>query len=208
MVSVAIVFHSGFGHTATLAEAVRSGAAGIEGVDAVMVPVEELEQHWGTLDAADAMIFGAPTYMGSVSAGFKQFMEATSGRYFEQRWNGKLAAGFTNSCSHSGDKLNTLQAFVLFAAQHGMHWLSLGLLSGNETSRSSADELNRCGAWLGAMAQSNIDQGPDLAPPAADRSTARHLGERVARAAQRWRAGMERVPLEAPGLHRAEATTA
>lgn len=205
MVCVAIVFHSGFGHTAMLAEAARSGVAGVEGVNAVMVPVGELEQHWQTLDSADAMIFGAPTYMGSVSASFKQFMEATSGRYFEQRWNGKLAAGFTNSCSHSGDKLNTLQALALFAAQHGMHWISLGLLSGNETSHSTADELNRCGAWLGAMAQSNIDQGPDLAPPPADRKTARHLGERVARAAQRWQAGMEQVPLERPARRQIEA---
>ncbi|HLH12729.1 MAG TPA: hypothetical protein VKV77_12755 [Methylovirgula sp.] len=37
------------------------------------------------------------------------------------------------------------------------------------------------GFWLGAAAQSNVDQGPELAPPEADLATARHLGSRVAR---------------------------
>ncbi len=208
MVRTAIVFHSGFGHTAALAEAAARGASGVEHVVAQRVPVADLERHWDLLDNADAMIIGAPTYMGSVSADFKRFMEATSGRYFEQRWNDKLAAGFANSGSQNGDKLNTLQAFVLFAAQHGMHWLSLGLLGGNITSTSTVAELNRCGSWLGAMAQSHIDQGPDMAPPEADRRTAQHLGERVARSALRWRGGAQSLLPEAPRRHRIESTVA
>jgi hypothetical protein len=35
------------------------------------------------------------------------------------------------------------------------------------------------------MAQSNVEQSPDLAPPPEDRRTAAHLGERVARLAER-----------------------
>ena len=42
------------------------------------------------------------------------------------------------------------------------------------------------GASLGAMAQSNVDESADVVPPAADLDTARSLGERVAKCAQRW----------------------
>jgi len=187
--NVVILYHSGFGHTAALAAAVLKGAASVPGAQAQLIRTEDAEQHWGELDAADAIIFGAPTLMGSVSAGMKQFMEKVVERYFGQRWNGKLAAGFTNSASLSGDKLNTLVDMVMFAAQMGMHWLSLGLLSGVDATHSKMDSLNRLGSWLGAMAQSNVDQGPALAPPESDRRTAEHLGRRVAEAALRWRAG-------------------
>ena len=59
----------------------------------------------GILDAADAIIFGAPTYTSSISGPFKVFMDATSKKWFAHAWKDKIAAGFTNSGSHSGDKL-------------------------------------------------------------------------------------------------------
>lgn len=186
-VRVAVVYHSGFGHTQVLAEAVAAGAREID-ADAVLLSVDDLEQlDWDRLADADAIIFGSPTYMGSVSAPFKAFMDASSKIWFEQGWKDKLAAGFTNSASYSGDKLNTLQQLSVFAAQHGMVWVGLGLLPGNNSSQGSPDDLNRIGSYLGAMAQSNADQGADLVPPQSDRDTARHLGRRVAQAARRWK---------------------
>jgi len=187
--NVVILYHSGFGHTGALAAAVERGATAVPGVTATLLRTEDVDQRWAELDAADAIVFGAPTLMGSVSAGMKQFMEKVVERYFHQKWDGKLAAGFTNSASLSGDKLNTLVDLVMFSAQMGMHWLSLGLLSGIDATHSKADSMNRLGSWLGVMAQSNVDQGADLAPPDSDRRTAEHLGRRVAEAALRWRAG-------------------
>jgi NAD(P)H dehydrogenase (quinone) len=189
MVKIAIIYHSGFGHTKVQAEAVHRGAAEVPGAEARLIPVEEHAQHWDFLDAADAIVFGAPTYMAGPSAPFKAFLDATAGRWAEQRWKDKLAAGFTNSAGHNGDKLATLQSFALFAMQHSMVWIGLGLLPGNHTSRSSPEDLNRMAGFLGAMAQSNADAPPDVAPPAADRATAAHLGRRVAQAAVRWRSG-------------------
>lgn len=180
MIQVAVVYHSGYGHTAKQAEAVRAGAASVPGASVTLVPVEKIEQHWGGLEAADAIVFGSPTYMGGVSAPFKSFMDASSGTWAGQKWKGKLAAGFTNSASQSGDKLNTLIQLAVFAAQHGMHWISLGLLPGNNSSKGSTEDLNRLGGYLGAMAQSNADVGADVAPPAADLRTAAELGRRVA----------------------------
>jgi multimeric flavodoxin WrbA len=72
--------------------------------------------------------------MGSASAAFKVFMEASSRRWMEQRWADKLAAGFTNSGSWNGDKQNTLVQFVTFAAQHGMLWVPLGQMPGNNST--------------------------------------------------------------------------
>ncbi len=183
---VVVAYHSGFGHTKVLAEAVAEGAKENQS-QTTLVAVDDPEQiDWQRLAEADAIIFGTPTYMGSVSAPFKAFMDASSKVWFEQGWKDKLAAGFTNSASYSGDKLNTLQQLSVYAAQHGMNWISLGLMPGNNSSQGSPDDLNRIGSYLGAMAQSNADQDAELTPPQSDRDTARHLGKRVAEAAKRW----------------------
>ena len=185
MKKVAVVYHSGFGHTERQAKAVLEGAAAVAGVTAQLVSVADAEKHWDDLAAADAIIFGAPTYMGSVSAGFKKFMDDSAKVWFASAWKDKLAAGFTNSASQSGDKLNSLVQLMVFANQHGMLWVSLGLMPGNNSSKGSVNDLNRLGSFSGAMAQSNNDQGAD-AMLESDLKTAAHLGKRVAEAALRY----------------------
>ena len=189
-ITICVVYHSGYGHTQKQAEAVAEGISSVDGVACELLPVAELADAeapaWATLDACDAMVFGSPTYMGSASADFKQFMEASSQRWMEQRWVLKLAAGFTNSGSQNGDKQNTLMQFVTFAAQHGMLWANLSQMPGNNHSGGSVEDMNRLGASLGAMAQSNVDAAPEEAPTAADLNTARSFGEHVANCAVRW----------------------
>lgn len=117
-------------------------------------------------------------------------MEAsTKTAWFEQKWLNKIAAGFTNSGAQHGDKLNSLVSLTLFAAQHGMTWVNLGLMPGNSTSTGSVNDLNRHGSWLGAMAQSNNDQAPDVTPIKSDLDTAAHLGQRVVEITQRFVSG-------------------
>lgn len=179
---VAIVYHSGYGHTARQAAAVRDGVAQVEGAEALLMTVEEARARWNDLASAEAIIFGAPTYVASASAEFKAFQEASSNVVMAKGfgWKDKIAAGFTNSGSRSGDKLSTLMQMALFAAQHGMHWVNLALPPGNCSSTGSEDDLNRLGFWLGAGAQSDTDRAADVTPPEADLATARHLGKRVA----------------------------
>lgn len=192
MSNVAVVYHSGYGHTKKQAEAVAAGAESVPGTRVLLVSVEEAAGQAEALNAADAIIFGSPTYMGGVSGPFKTWMDTTSKVW--GKWNGKLAAGFTNSASQSGDKLNSLVQLSIFAAQHGMLWVSLGLMPGNNNSKGSVNDLNRLGSFLGAMAQSNADQGPEDGPIASDLETAQHLGRRVAeQAALRVQAGRELV---------------
>lgn len=118
---IAIVYHSGFGHTAKLARFVEEGVKEVEGSEAFMVALGDKQVPWEKLEKADAIIFGSPTYNGTVSAVFKQFMEDSTGPAFvEQKWKNKIAAGFTNSGAEHGDKLNSLMTMSLFAAQHAM----------------------------------------------------------------------------------------
>ena len=180
MTHVAIVYHSGYGHTKALAEQVAQGAALAPDVTSQLISVADVDNHWDDLDKADAIIFGSPTYMGAASAAFRTFAEASSKRWFTLAWKNKVAGGFTNSGSQNGDKGNTMVELVTLAAQHGMIWVSLGLPPGNNSSKGSVEDLNRLGGSLGALAQSNVDQGGEDAPIASDRATAQAYGRRVA----------------------------
>ncbi len=190
---IAIVYHSGFGHTAVVAEHVAKGIASVAGAEAKLYKADDLVSPdagpWDELNAADAIVFGAPTYMGSASATMKQFIDASSKVWFSQSWKDKLASGFTNSGSWSGDKLSTLSQLAILAAQHGMIWVSTGMLPGNNNSKGSPEDINRVGSFLGLMTQANIDQGPEIVPPAADRQTAELFGKRIAETAIRWQRG-------------------
>ena len=128
--SVVVIYHSGYGHTKKLAEAVFEGVQENHNVTGLLISVDEVEDHWEDLDNATAIIFGAPTYMGSISSGFWAFAEKTSKRWFELKWKDKLAAGFINSGSQNGDKLQSLHSLFNLSQQHGMIWVGLGLLAG------------------------------------------------------------------------------
>lgn len=187
---IAVVHHSGFGHTAAMARAVAEGAAEVEGAVVESFDVGEAPYPFEDLAQADAIIFGCPTYMGSASAPFKAFMDASSKpAYLPLAWKDKVAAGFTNSGAHSGDKLATLTQLAVFAAQHRMIWVGLDVAPGDATADGSPEDLNRIGSWLGAMGQSDYDSSPEEGPSASDRKTAAALGRRVAEVAARWVSG-------------------
>jgi NAD(P)H dehydrogenase (quinone) len=178
---ISIVYDSGYGHTARVAEVVADGAREIEGSQVALMAIADSKVDWASLEKSDAIIFGSPTYSGMVSARFKQFCEdSTKTAWFEQKWRNKISAGFTNSGAQHGDKLNSLVSMALFAAQHGMIWVGLDLMPGNASSTGSVDDLNRHGSWLGVMTQSNNDQGVDVTPIESDLKTAAYLGKRVA----------------------------
>jgi multimeric flavodoxin WrbA len=190
---VAIAYHSGYGHTARQAEAVAEGAATVPGTTVDLIPLDELtEDTWARLTAADAIVFGAPTYMGSPSWVFKKFAEESVRVWAaDLAWRDKIAAGFTNSKAMSGDKLNSLVDLSVFAAQHGMIWVGLDVYPGWAQSTASVEDLNRLGSWLGAMAQSDADLSAEKAPPATDLRTAAALGARVATVTHRHLRGAQ-----------------
>jgi NAD(P)H dehydrogenase (quinone) len=186
MAKVAVVYHSGYGHTKRQAEAVCRGAASVAGVEASLMTSEEAAQRLDELDRADAIIFGCPTYMGSMSAKMKEFLEAAAKKWFAQAWKDKIAGAFTNSSSFSGDKLNTLVGLVINAMQHGMIYVGTGMMpSANHPEHMNAiqgpgpDATNRVGSFMGPMAAS-FQVAPTDAPGPGDLATAEAYGKRVA----------------------------
>ena len=169
---LAIVYHSPYGHTAKVAQYIANGAEKI-GVGVHLMSIEHID--WDVLDQADGIVWGSPTYMGSITGPYKVFMDSTSKRWMNRAWQGKLAAGFTNSGGLSGDKLSVLQQMNLFAMQHGMLWVGLPLLS---TGQKDTD-LNRLASHLGLMTQSN-NAPVEITPPQGDLDTALWFGEYIA----------------------------
>lgn len=153
---ISVVYHSNHGHTE---QAARTLAAALESPYTVvnLLHVSRAKESWDLLHASDTIVFGCPTYFGNISAGFKEFMEATGGFWYKQAWKNKWAAGFTVSSSTGGDKLNTLQSLAIFAAQHSMHWVSLGVLP-RFLNDEQTDGQNRLASYLGLMVQSDNSQ--------------------------------------------------
>lgn len=183
MAKVVVVFHSGYGHTLRLAQSVADGAgATLLAIDAEgNLP----EGGWDTLNAADAIVMGSPTYMGTVSWQFKKFADASSKPWFTQAWKDKLFAGFTNSATMNGDKLSTLHYLFTLAMQHSGIWVGTGLMPSNKKD-AKRNDINYVGSFSGAMAQSPSDASP-AEMPQGDLDTARLFGERVATIAKQLR---------------------
>lgn len=188
MISIAIAYHSGYGHTRRVAEAVVAGVE-TEGATPHLINIAAMsEADWAALDAADAIVFGSPTYMGGVSAPFKTFMDSTSKRWLEQRWKDKIAAGFTNSGNWGGDKLGTLIQIMVYAMQHSMVWVGCDTVPAlHTTAEGRSLELNRMGSFAGLMTLSG-NESPDVTPPEDDLHTARLFGSRVAQVTRRFAA--------------------
>ncbi len=185
MAKVAVVYHSGYGHTAKQAQAVAKGAeASLIAIDA---EGNISEADWAELAAADAIIMGSPTYMGSVSWQFKKFADASSKPWYSQQWKNKIAAGFTNSATMNGDKHSTLHYLFTLAMQHSMIWAGTGLMPSNSKA-AQRNDVNYVGSFAGAMMQSPSDASPYVVLPG-DIETARLFGQRVAEVASQFVAG-------------------
>jgi multimeric flavodoxin WrbA len=182
MAKTVVVYHSGYGHTQRMAQSVAQGA------DADLVAIDAdgnlPEGGWETLNAADAIIMGSPTYMGGVSWQFKKFADASSKPWFSQQWKDKVFAGFTNSATMNGDKLSTLHYLFTLAMQHSGIWVGTGLMP-NNAKAAQRNDINYVGSFSGAMAQSPSDASAAEMLPG-DLETARLFGERVASVATRF----------------------
>lgn len=190
MPTVAVVYFSAQGHTHQVAEAVAEGARQVAGTAVELhrlAGAEITEGRWKNpevmkkLGAADAIVFGTPTYMGGYAAQMKAFIDAASAAWMTLDWKDKVAAAFTHSQGLSGDKLATLQGLWVNAMQHGMVWVGLGV--NPPPAGATPDKVNRLSSFSGAMAQT--DYGQEQVNPG-DLETARVLGRRVAEAAGRW----------------------
>lgn len=183
MTQVAMIYFSGYGHTAKQAEALLGGLRSVEGAQAQALVIDKegniADKDWETLHVARAIVFGSPTYMGGPAWQFKKFADASSKPWMKELWKNKLAAGFTNSGTINGDKFSTISYFITLAMQHGMVWIGTGLLPANKKA-STRNDVNWLGGFAGALAQSPVDGSPEEGPLPGDLETARLHGVRIA----------------------------
>jgi multimeric flavodoxin WrbA len=184
MSKIVIVYHSGYGHTKKVAEAVAEGSGGT--LLAIDAEGNLPEGGWEQLAAAKTIVFGSPTYMGSVSWQFKKFADASSKPWFTQVWKDKLAAGFTNSASMNGDKLSTLHYLFTLSQQHSMLWVGTGMMPSNSKA-ATRDDINYVASFAGLMTATPSDASADQMVPG-DIATAKKFGERIAAASAKFAA--------------------
>ena len=184
MTKTVVVYHSGYGHTKVVAEQVAAGA------NAQLIAIDAegniTDADWDAINAADAIVFGAPTYMGSPSWQFKKFADASSKAWFTQGWKDKVFGGFTNSASFNGDKQVSLIAMQTLASQHGGIWVSLGLPPSNSKA-ATRNDINNLGGSVGLLVQSPSDASTAEIPQG-DLDTAKLYGARVAEVAAKLKA--------------------
>ncbi len=182
MSKIVIVYHSGYGHTKKVAEAVAEGSGGA--LLAIDAEGNLPEGGWEQLAAASTIVFGSPTYMGSVSWQFKKFADASSKAWFTQVWKDKLAAGFTNSASMNGDKLSTLHYMFTLSQQHSMLWVGTGMMPSNSKA-ATRDDINYVASFSGLMTATPSDASAEQMVPG-DIATAKKFGERIAAATAKF----------------------
>ncbi len=183
MLHIAILYYSGSGHTKKLASFICEGTREVPNIEVSIIDIETLtEEGLEYLHKAHGIIFGTPTYMGSMAGRFKLFLEETSSLWVKQKWADKIGAGFTIGTSPSGDKLNTLISLSLFAAQQGMVWAGFNHIGSLYTEDNMA--INNDGSWLGLMVTSHHDKSQLIRKR--DETSAKLFGKRIAEVVKRW----------------------
>jgi len=112
--NVLITYHSESGNTERMAEAVAEGARSIEGVNVMLLPVNQTQE--SDLLQADAIIVGSPVHNANVSAEIQQFI--TSWPFENEPLKNKIGAVFvTGGGISAGEEIvqmNMIQSMLVF----------------------------------------------------------------------------------------------
>ncbi|CAM1652606.1 NADPH-dependent FMN reductase-like [Bartonella apihabitans] len=68
-----------------MAHYVEEGAKEVQNAETFLIGLDEKPVDRNLLEKVDAIIFGSPTYNGTVSSRFKQFMEDSTGPAFVEQ---------------------------------------------------------------------------------------------------------------------------
>jgi NAD(P)H dehydrogenase (quinone) len=138
MAKVLVLYHSFYGHIEAMAHAVAQGARSVDGtsVDVKRVPETVAPEVFrnargkddqpaqiatpGELADYDAIVFGAPTRFGNVSAQMRTFIDQTGPLWMQGALVGKVGAVFTASATQHGGQESTILTFLPTLLHHGM----------------------------------------------------------------------------------------
>ena len=147
MSKIVIVYHSGYGHTAKVAEAVAEGSGGT--LLAIDAEGNLPEGGWEQLAAADAIVFGSPTYMGSAELAVQEVRRRVEQALVHQHWRNKIAAGFTNSATLNGDKFSTLHYMFTLSSSTACSGSAWACMPSNAKA-ATRDDINNVGSFCRA----------------------------------------------------------
>ncbi len=116
MAKMLIAYHSRGGNTRKMAELIHAGAAGLNGLQADVKPVVEVEP--GSLLGYDAIVLGSPTYYGLPSAEVKKLLDDSVA--FHGQLEGKVGGAFSSSANIGGGNETTIMAILQALLIHGM----------------------------------------------------------------------------------------
>ncbi len=110
-----MIYHSGTGNTAKMAEAVAQGA---RSAGAEVVTKRAAETMLDDLKKADGIVIGSPTYYGLMASEIKQLFDRSS--EVRGQLENKVGAAFTSSASIEGGNQTTLLSIIQAMLIHAM----------------------------------------------------------------------------------------
>ena len=142
MAKVLVLYHSAYGHTEKMAEAVAEGARGAGAIvdirrvretvpediakgsgfkldqAAPMATIAELEQY-------DAIIVGTGTRFGRMSSQMANFLDQAGGLWMKGALHGKVGGAFTSTATQHGGQETTLFSIITNLLHFGMTIIGL-----------------------------------------------------------------------------------
>ena len=148
MIRIAVVYHSETGNTREMADLVVEGAQGVEGVEARAMSIEDADLEYA--EKCQAVVFGAPTYEGTMSWQMKRFIDESrialrgklGGVFASQNWPGGGGASFAEMSMVAGLLVRGMMVYS-GGITEGVPFLHFGAVS---TRSPKQDELyvKRC----------------------------------------------------------------
>lgn len=194
MTEILVLYYSGTGVVAAMADQVARGVQSVDGARARVRTVPAVSPE--TQQVADeipvdgppyateqdlfdcaGLALGSPTHFGNMAAPLKHFWDHSTSTWFGGELAGKPAGVFTASSSPHGGQETTLMSMMLPLLHHGM------LLVGLPYSEAALMETSGGGTPYGPSRVSGFDGAAAFTE--AEQALCRALGARVARTATR-----------------------
>jgi NAD(P)H dehydrogenase (quinone) len=157
MIKVAVVYHSETGNTEKMARMVVEGVGGVEGAEAKMMLVDDLDEDY--LTEARAVILGSPTYEGSCTWQMKKFIDTVSvnvggklgGVFATQNWPGGGGASFAEMTMIAG---MLVRGMLIYAGgiTAGSPYLHFGAVSAKAPEGLYAERAAKLGRNIASKA--------------------------------------------------------
>ncbi|NLJ85040.1 MAG: flavodoxin family protein [Firmicutes bacterium] len=132
MIKMSIIYHSETGNTKRMAELIKEGALQAGGVEVHLMPVETLDRQ--TLEESRVILFGSPTYYGTMSWQMKRCMDT-----LPVKVEGKLGAPFASAAWPGGGGYELAEmALIQGMLIRGMLVYSGGVVTGRPPTHFGA----------------------------------------------------------------------